>query len=147
MAHNWYDLYSQSAIDMVHDSCFSCTVPKWNSRLIVEQEKNTHLWSWHFLDIRYVFTFSCLQVGLCHIYVFCARLCIVVSKHTLSSSCVIYVARLLMYICGRVSILPLFQWFFNYNFELFKEGMVLFSIFSHAGPHGHTQMQTWFIYS
>jgi hypothetical protein len=49
LAHNWYDLYSQSAIDMVHDSCFSCTVPKWNSRLLDQQEKNTHVWSWHFL--------------------------------------------------------------------------------------------------
>jgi hypothetical protein len=34
---------------MVHDSGFSCTVPKWNSSLLDEQEKNTHLWSWHFL--------------------------------------------------------------------------------------------------
>jgi hypothetical protein len=50
LAHNWYDLHSQSAIDMVTDSCFSCTVPNWNSSLIDQQEKSTHVWSWHFLD-------------------------------------------------------------------------------------------------
>ena len=49
LAHNWYDLHSESTIHMVHDSGFSCTVPNWNSSLLHQQEKNTHLWSWHFL--------------------------------------------------------------------------------------------------
>jgi hypothetical protein len=44
----WYDMI-WSAIDMVHDSGFSCTVPNWNGSLLDQQENNMHLWSWHFL--------------------------------------------------------------------------------------------------